>query len=80
MNLESLVIIKTTRELLLHDDPLWDGDGCGPGNTCCNQAGMPWFYRTLPQEVDDDIELRICSDQELGNEETYVELLEIYVQ
>ena len=33
------------------EDPLWDGDGCGPDNSCCNQTGLPWFYRTLPQEV-----------------------------
>ena len=62
------------------EDPLWDGDGCGPGNNCCNQPGMPWFYRTLPQEVDDGIEVRICGNQDISDEETYVELLEIYVQ
>ena len=62
------------------EDPLWDGDGCGPGNNCCNRTGMPWFYRTLPQEVDDDIEVRLCADNSYTNEETYVELLEIYVQ
>ena len=33
------------------DDPLWEGDRCGPGNSCCAQAGMPWFCRTLPQKV-----------------------------
>ena len=62
------------------EDPLWDGDGCGPGNNCCNQPGMPWFYRTLPQEVVDGIEVRICGSEVVSNEETYVELVEIYVQ
>ena len=62
------------------EDPLWDGDGCGPGNNCCNQTGMPWFYRTLPQEVGDDIEVRLCANQAIVDEEIYVELLEIYVQ
>ena len=62
------------------DDPLWDGDGCGPGNNCCNQTGMPWFYRTLPQEVGDDIEVRLCSSQAIANEEVYAELVEIYIQ
>ena len=62
------------------EDPLWDGDGCGPGNNCCNQTGMPWFYRTLPQEVGDDIEVRLCSSQAIANEEVYAELVEIYVQ
>ena len=62
------------------EDPLWDGDGCGPGNTCCAQAGMPWFCRTLPQEVSEDIEVRICADQSLGDEEVYIELVEVYIQ
>ena len=62
------------------DDPLWDGDGCGPDNSCCNQTGLPWFYRTLPQEVGDDIEVRLCANQGISDEETYLELLEIYVQ
>ena len=62
------------------EDPLWDGDGCGSGNTCCAQAGMPWFCRTLPQEVNEDIEMRICGDEVTANEEIYVELVEVYVQ
>ena len=62
------------------DDPLWDGDGCGPDNNCCAQAGMPWFCRTLPQEVSEDIDVRLCSDQGTQNEEIYVDLLEVYVQ
>ena len=62
------------------EDPLWDGDGCGPGNSCCAQAGMPWFCRTLPQEVSEDIEVRLCSDEGISNEEVYVELMEVYVQ
>ena len=63
------------------EDPLWDGDGCsGSGNTCCAQAGMPWFCRTLPQEVSEDVEVRLCSDQYNSNEEIYVDLVEVYVQ
>ncbi len=65
---------------LYREDPLWDGDGCGPGNSCCAQAGMPWFCRTLPQEVSEDIEVRLCSDEGVSNEEIYIELLELYVQ
>ena len=62
------------------EDPLWDGDGCGPGNNCCNQTGMLWFRRSLPQEVSENIEACLCSDQGISNEEIYVELLEVYVQ
>ena len=62
------------------EDPLWDGDGCGSGNSCCAQAGMPWFCRTLPQEVSEDIEVRLCSDEGVSGEEIYIELLDVYVQ
>ena len=62
------------------EDPLWDGDGCGPANNCCDQTGQPWFYRTLPQEVGDDIEIRLCCSNDLENENVYAELVEIYVQ
>ena len=62
------------------EDPLWDGYGCGLGNSCCAQAGMPWFCRTLPQEVIEDIEVRVCSDEGVSTEEVYLELLEVYVQ
>ena len=62
------------------EDPLWDGYGCGPGNNCCAHAGMPWFCRTLPQEVSEDIEVRLCSDEGISTEEIYVDLLEVYVQ
>ena len=62
------------------EDPLWDGEGCGPGNNCCNQAGMLWFHRTLTQRVDDDIEVRLCCSNGLPNENIHVELVEIYVQ
>ena len=68
------------RASLALDDPLWDGDGCGPGNNCCNQTGLPWFYRTLSQEVGDDIEVRLCANSGTGDEEVYVELVEIFVQ
>ncbi len=62
------------------DDPLWDGDGCGSDNKCCDQTGLPWFYRTLPQTVGDDIEVRLCANQGISDEEIYLELVEIYVQ
>ena len=62
------------------DDPLWDGKGCGTGNNCCAQPGMPWFCRTLPKEVEGDIEVRLCADQATNDEDLYLELLEIYLQ
>ena len=29
------------------NDPLWDGQGCGPLNTCCSFNNPPWFMTTL---------------------------------
>ena len=61
------------------DDPLWDGEGCGPSSTCCQFNNPPWFCTTLPQPTTDDIELRNCGDEDTGNEETLVQLVDIYV-
>ena len=27
--------------------PLWDGEGCPAGNTCCSPSNLPWFHRML---------------------------------
>ena len=63
------------------EDPLWDGDGYGPGNNWYTQAGMPWFCRNLPQEVSEDIEVRICASSPYNSdEEVYLDLLEIHIQ
>ena len=62
------------------DDPLWDGQGCGPTNACCELNTPPWFCTTLPQPTSDDIELRICGDQHRDNDEdVLVNLIDIYV-
>ena len=61
------------------NDPLWDGEGCGAGNNCCSQSGMPWFCRELPMETDDDIEVRLCANERITNEDIYLEILEIYI-
>ena len=71
---------KTDLTTVHINDHLWDGEGCGDGNNCCAQPGMPWFCRTLPQEVEGDIEVRLCADEDTGNEDLYLELLEIYLQ
>ena len=62
------------------DDPLWDGEGCGPSSTCCKLNNPPWFCKTLPRVMSDDLEVRICGDQEVNNENTYVSFIDIYVR
>ena len=62
------------------DDPLWDGAGCPPENSCCYNAGMPWFYRQLPIPENSDLEIRICQDQEFNDEGIAIEQIQLYVQ
>ena len=60
------------------DDPLWDSQGCASGSTCCDRGG-PWFTTTLGQEVRDDTEVRVCSDEIKSNEDVGLDQLEILV-
>ncbi len=65
---------------VLYPDPLWDGEECGPNRPCCQFNSPPWFCKELPQPTIDDIEVRVCSDQELVDEDTPIELIELYIQ
>ena len=62
------------------DDPLWDGAGCQPGNTCCTHVGTPWFFCQFPVKVEGEIEVRICKDSPFTDEDVALEQLELYVQ
>ena len=63
------------------DDPLWDGAGCGPLNTCCSFNTLPWFYKQLPEPTTEDIEMRVCRDRDPStNEDIAIEIVEVYVQ
>ena len=61
-------------------NPLWDGQGCGSNSTCCSFNTPPWFFKTLSSTVGDNLELRICSDEDRSNEDTPLEIIELYVQ
>ena len=61
-------------------DPLWDGEGCGLGSTCCELHTPPYFCKSLTEPTTDDIEVRICGDELLSNEDTPIKLIEIFVQ
>ena len=67
------------KHIFYSDDPLWDGDGCGGTNMCCSFNNPPWFYKRLPQATTDDIEVRVCRDGTVVNEDVAVEIIEIYV-
>ena len=61
-------------------DPLWDGSGCGPNSRCCGFNNPPWFCKQLPQPTTDDIEMRVCMNQEISNEDIALETVQIFVQ
>ena len=68
---------------LVHiSDPLWDGEGCGSTNTCCNdpqrKVNPPWFAKTLSSPTCDNIEMRLCRPATDGS--TPFEIVEFYVQ
>lgn len=62
---------------LVPDNPLWDGAGCGPTNTCCSFNNPPWFVKHLPFLSKDDIEVRMCRPNFDGS--TPFQIIEIYV-
>ena len=64
---------------LYSGDPLWDGAGCGPYNECCSFNNPPWFYKQLSKPTTDDIEMRVCRDQEYTDEDIRIEMIDIYV-
>ena len=61
-------------------DPLWDGQGCGLESTCCNFNTPPWFCKDLSTSSTDDVELRICGNENTDNEDTPIEIVELFVQ
>ena len=73
-----------TTQTLYTSDPLWDGQGCG-SPPCCEFSSppgvtAPWFCKLLPQATTDDIEVRICGNEPTSNEDTPVELIELYIR
>ncbi|XP_019855687.1 PREDICTED: uncharacterized protein LOC109584387 [Amphimedon queenslandica] len=66
---------------LCSSDPLWDGKGCGSTETnCCQRTLIPWFYRSFTHSTTDNIEMRLCCDEDTNNEDAPFEQYEIYVK
>ena len=60
-------IVETSIEVL------WDGEGCRNHNDT-------WFYRQLPKATTDDIEMRVCRDEDRDNEDILIQSVDIYIQ
>ena len=61
-------------------NPLWDGQGCGPHNSCCQFNSPPWFQRELPHMITDNIEMRVCFTGDRANEDVLIYLVELYIR
>ena len=62
-------------------DVLWDGQQCGGyESTCCTSPNLPWFCKTFPTPISQDLEVRICSDEGFNNENMAVESFGLYIQ
>ncbi len=73
--------VPPDQKKLYTEDPLWDGKGCGPiESECCNLPGLPWFHRSFSYTTSDYIEMRLCCNQKLDNEDITVSFFEIYVK
>ena len=68
------------REMFFEDDPLWDGQQCEC--ECCSSTGnsAPWFHVSLPEPTTDNIEIRICANEGTQNEDSPLQMFEIYIQ
>lgn len=71
---------NTNQDRFYTEDPLWNGRGCGRHSTCCSFNNPPWLCRELPQSTTEDTELRLCSDQDTSDEDSPIELVELFVQ
>ena len=67
--------------LMYSSDVLWDRQQCG-GNesTCCNSPYLPWFCKNFTTPISEDLEVRICTDEPLDNENMAIESFELYIQ
>ena len=69
------------RSVLYSNDTLWDGQQCpGEEAPCCTHPNMPWFSKTLSETTTEDIELRVCADQDVADEDTPVQVIELFVR
>ena len=65
----------------LPNDPIWDDQQCNNEGTCCTGTNTPpWFSVDLGNPTSDDIEVRICHNQDTSDEDSPVEFIELYIQ
>ena len=69
------------QHVLYVNDTLWDGQQCdGNEGPCCTNPKMPWFIKTLNVITNEDIELRVCGNQDYPDEDTPLDIIELYIR
>ena len=71
---------ETLWNIFYSNDTLWDGRDCHYSSTCCSLHNPPYFVKHLNQTTTDDLELRMCLNDPLLNDNIAVEVVEIYVK
>ena len=78
---EAAISAGDWQAILYYNDTLWDGQDCnGLERTCCDPPNLPWFCKMLPQSTTDNLEFRICGDEPNTNEDTPIDLVQLYIQ
>ena len=63
------------------NDKLWDGQKCSPNEKpCCNSPIMPYFHTNVDGVTSDSIELRICHDSGLDDEDVPLQSYQFFVR
>ena len=59
---------------------LWTGQGCASTSRCCEFNRPPWFYVTLAEATNNDLEVRLLSNQVNNSEDVLVTIVELYTK
>ena len=74
-------LIDRWQQVLYASDALWDGQQCdGNEGPCCTNPKMPWFIKTLNENTTEDIEIRVCGNQGYSDEDTLLDIIELYIK
>ena len=66
--------------MFYYADVLWDRQLCRHDEvTCCNPTSLPWFCKTFPNPITENMEVRICLDEGPDNENVALEFFELYI-
>lgn len=71
--------VQTTWQSIFYEKLLFDGTGCPSDSLCCDSPLLPWFHREL-NATSDDIEFRLCMDEDPLSEDIYIETLDLYIR